>query len=212
LWRSDYTTAKELYEQALPLFRKVGDLRREANCIWRLGDVSLRRLDQEAAENLYEQAISLYRRIGFLYGEAKCILRLGDVAYEKSDYVSATERYKQALSLFGKVGSVWGEAACTRCLGDIALKRADHLEARRSFNLALASYEQVEDPLNIGSTHLRLARLAENESERNQHVQAARAVWERIDRPDLIRELEEEFGNRAGQSPPVLESSRPKED
>jgi hypothetical protein len=31
-------------------------------------------------------------------------------------------------------------------------------------------------------------------AERNHHVQAARTAWESIDRPDLVQQLEEEFG------------------
>jgi tetratricopeptide (TPR) repeat protein len=194
LWRSDDTTAKERYEQALSICREIGDIQGEADCIKRLGDVALQRSDYSMAKHRYEQARSLYRKIGFVPGEAQSIRRLGNIAFEKSEYVTAKELYEQALSLYRKTGRPWGEAYCIRSLGDIALKSSDQAEAKEKFETALKLFKRTENPIAIGSTHLRLARVAENESERNQRIQAARAVWERIDRPDLIRELEEEFG------------------
>lgn len=194
-WRkSDYKSARDRYEQALSLYREIGDVKGETDCIRLLGSIAFWGSDYTAASDLYEQALSIYRDIGFVYGEAQCIRRLGDIAFERSDHVTAKERYEQALSLFRKIGLVWGEAHCVRGLGDIVLRRSDQAEAWRYFETALKLFERTEEPLAIGSTHLRLARLAENASERNQHIQAARAIWKRIDRPDLIRELEEEFG------------------
>jgi tetratricopeptide (TPR) repeat protein len=194
LWKSDYTTAKERHQQALSLYREIGDARGEATCIMRLGDAALRSSDHATAKELYEQALSLFLKIGLVRGEANCIRRLGDIALEKSDVVTAKERYEQTLLLYRKMGSVWGEAKCFSGLGDIALRRSDQAEARRNFKTALTLFEQLEEPFRIGSTHLRLARVAENEPERNQHIQAARAVWERIDRSDLVKQLDEEFG------------------
>jgi hypothetical protein len=51
------------YDEALPLFRQVGDVIGEANCIKSLGDVALRRSDHEGARARYEKVLSLYRRI-----------------------------------------------------------------------------------------------------------------------------------------------------
>lgn len=194
LWELDYATAKERYENALSLYREVGNVNGEANCIRRLGDIAMRTSDYLTAKERYDQSLSLYRSIGFEYGVAQCIRRLGDIAFITSDLVTAQELYEQSLAIYRRMGSLWGEAHFIKSMGDIALRRSDQAEAQRNFEAALALFERMEEPLWIGLIHLRLARLAENESKRNQHIQAARAIWERIDRPDLIRKLEEEFG------------------
>lgn len=197
LWRSDYMKAKERFEQALPLYRKIANIKGEAECTRRLGDVALRWSDYVTARERYEQALSLYRKIDGTQGEADCIRGLGKIAFERSDHVTAKERFEQALSLYRKTGSVWGKAKCFMGLGDIALRVSDRAEAQKNFETGLTLFEQSEEPIAIGSMHLRLARLTENESERTKHIQAARAIWERIDRPDLIRKLEEEFNTNS---------------
>jgi hypothetical protein len=50
----------------------------------------------------------------------------------------------------------------------------------------------------MGWTWRRLARLAEDETERVRHVQAAREAWQSINRPDLVQQLDEEFGTLTG--------------
>jgi hypothetical protein len=54
----------------------------------------------------------------------------------------------------------------------------------------------------IGGAHLRLARVESDPDERCNHVEAARAALLSIDRPDLVKKLDEEFGEDAA-SPPV---------
>ena len=79
------TTARaERYEAALPLYRKVGDLQGEANCIKSLGNIALDRSDHEAARQRYEAALPLYRKVGSVLGEANCIRSLGDIALDRA--------------------------------------------------------------------------------------------------------------------------------
>jgi hypothetical protein len=40
---------------------------------------------------------------------------------------------------------------------------------------------------------LKLARLATDPDARDEHLQAAREAWMKVDRVDLIQQLEEEF-------------------
>jgi len=55
-------------------------------------------------------------------------------------------------------------------------------------------YARIQERSSIAGTHRRLARLAATPEDRARHIQAAREAWLSIDRPDLIQELDTEFG------------------
>ena len=56
LARSDHEAARRAYEEALPLYRQVGSVLGEANCISGLGDIALGRSDHEQARSRYGDA------------------------------------------------------------------------------------------------------------------------------------------------------------
>jgi predicted negative regulator of RcsB-dependent stress response len=80
LRRSDHDGARARYEEALPLFRRVGDVRGDANCIKRLGDIALRRSDHDGARARYEEALPLFRRIQEYYSLGCIHIQLAEVA------------------------------------------------------------------------------------------------------------------------------------
>jgi tetratricopeptide (TPR) repeat protein len=110
--RSDHDAARRAYEEALLLYRQVGDVQGEANCIWSLGHIALARSNHDAAHRAYEEALLLYRQIGSVLGEANCINGLGDIALARSDHDAARRSYDEALPLYPQIGSVLGEANC----------------------------------------------------------------------------------------------------
>jgi tetratricopeptide (TPR) repeat protein len=189
----DHGEARRRYEEALPLFRQAGNVLGEANCIQSLGDIALQRSDHGEARRQYQEALQLYRQVGNLLGEANCIKSLGDIALERSDDGEAARWYEEALQLYRQVGDVLGEANCIQGLGDIAHQLSVLESATGSYEQALHLYERIREPYSIGHTHLRLARLAAAPEDRDRHIQAARVAWLSIDRPDLVKELDDEF-------------------
>ena len=193
LRRLQFEEARADYEQALSLYKKIGDLMGEANSIMSLGYTALMYAQYDEAETYYEQALLIFQRLGDVLGEANCIQGLGNIALNRSQYEEARRRFEQALPLYRRVGDVLGEANCIQSLGDIALEQGEVGTAKQSFITALELYERINDPYSIGFAHQRLARVATNEAERQQHIQAARAAWESIGLTDLIKDLDEEF-------------------
>jgi tetratricopeptide (TPR) repeat protein len=194
LKRPNLDTAQARFEEAQPLFEQVGDLRGQADCIRGLGDIALERDDYDTAQARYQQAQQLHEQVGNVLDQANCIMRLGDVARVRSDLDTAQARYEEAQPLYEQVGQILGQANCIQGLGDIARARSDHPTALAHYEEALALNQRIRVPYSIGSSHLRLARIAESQAERHQHVQAARTAWTSIGRADLVEELEDEFG------------------
>ncbi len=95
--------------------------------------------------------------------------------------------------MYQRVGDLLGEANCIQGLGDVARRVSDNASAQGFCEQALRLYERIGEPFSIGSTHLRLARVAASPEDRDRHIEAARAAWLSIDRPDLVKQLDDEF-------------------
>jgi tetratricopeptide (TPR) repeat protein len=141
--RSDHETARARFEDALPLYRRVGGIIGEANCTFSLGHIALSRSDHETAHTRFRDALPLYRRVGGIIGEANCTYSLGHIAMDRSDHETARTRFEDALPLYRQVGNIPGEANCTLGLGVIALDRSDYETANTRFEDALPLYRRV---------------------------------------------------------------------
>jgi tetratricopeptide (TPR) repeat protein len=145
--RSDPEAALGRYEQALSLFRRIGDVRGEANCVKGMADVALKRSNLQAARGQYEQALSLHRQVGNQHGEADCVLRLGDIALAQPDPDGARAFYDQALSLFRAIPEPysigWGLVRLAR-LEDRGATRTRHWNAAREAWLGIGRNDLIE--------------------------------------------------------------------
>ena len=70
LMQNRYPDAIALHEQALPIYRGIGDRLGEANTLQSLGQVALVQDRYPDAIALYDQALPIYREIGHRRGEA----------------------------------------------------------------------------------------------------------------------------------------------
>jgi tetratricopeptide (TPR) repeat protein len=192
--RSKYDDARARYEQAVALYRQVGDVLWEAHSTGGLGDVALERSDYDTAQAWYEQALALYRQAGDAEGEANCIARLGDIAVERSHYDTARALYEQALPLYRQLEDadqdVLRQANCIAGLGDIALARSDHDLARGWYEQARALYQQAGSGLGEADCILRLGDIA---LDRFDH-DGARARY------DQVLPLYRQFGDVLGEA------------
>ena len=149
-YRSDYDEAQARYEQAIALYRQVGDVLWEAHSVGGLADIALERSDYDTARTRYEQTLTLYRQAEDVRGQGNGIARLSDIALERSDYDTARAGYEKALELYRQIQDDWGEdvlgeANCIKGLGDIARATAGHDAARARYEQALALYRQAGD-------------------------------------------------------------------
>jgi tetratricopeptide (TPR) repeat protein len=140
---SKWTEAQRYFEQALSLYRELGDRLGEANTIRNLGDVALAQGRYEEAAGRYEEALALYCQIGAWLGEAHAIDSLGEVARAQERYEEAAGRYEEALALYRQIGDRLGEANAIKGLGDVARLEDRYEEAAGRYEHALALYRQL---------------------------------------------------------------------
>jgi hypothetical protein len=85
LARPAHGEARRRYEEALSLWRQVGDLQGEAGCIKCPGDIALDRSDHAEARGRFEQDLELYRRIPEPYSIGGAHVRLARIAATSQD-------------------------------------------------------------------------------------------------------------------------------
>ncbi len=100
LARSQHDEARTRYEEALPLYAKLGAVRGRANCIKGLGDIALSRSQHEARQ-LFEQSRSLYASIPDPYSIGMThqrLARLAPEATERRHHITAARQAWESIN------------------------------------------------------------------------------------------------------------------
>ncbi len=93
------------HQQALALFREIGDRNGQANTLNNLGHVDLRQCRYEQATSHHRQALSLFREIGDRTGEAEALNGLGEVLLATGQPGQARHHWQEALALYTSLGA-----------------------------------------------------------------------------------------------------------
>jgi tetratricopeptide (TPR) repeat protein len=196
--RSDHETARARFEEALALYRRIGDVMGEANCIQSLGNIASARSDHETARARFEEARALHRRIGNVVGEASCIRSLGDIARARSDHEMACARFEEALALYRRIGAVGGEAETMIRLGQVRRGTADATQGIADIEGGFALYFGIadsEDRALAGWQAMHRALICEDATEAAKHREEARSIWTAVGRLDLVHDWADQEGS-----------------
>jgi tetratricopeptide (TPR) repeat protein len=109
--------ALELYGQALPILREVGDRAVEAATLNNMGAVYLGTGQPQKALELYGQALPISQEVGDRAVEAATLNHMASVYRDTGQPQKALELYGQALPISQEVGDRAGEAATLSNMG-----------------------------------------------------------------------------------------------
>ncbi len=102
--------ALEFFNQALSLYRAVGDRSGEATTLNNIGRVYSALGEKQKALDFYNQSLPLWRAVGDRSGEATTLNNIGRVYDALGEKQKALEFYNQSLPLSRAVGDRTGEA------------------------------------------------------------------------------------------------------
>ena len=176
------------YEQALPIYREVGDRAGEAATLNNIGMVHDSRGERQAALDYYEQALPNYREVGNRAGEATTLNNIGGVHDSRGDWEAALGYYEQALPIRREVGDRAGEAVTLNNIGMVHDSRGDWQAALGYYQQALPIFREVGDRAseavtryNIAMVHRGAGRLVEAVAE----LELVVALDAAVQHPDL---------------------------
>lgn len=136
--RTDLPKAKALLEEALPLFRELGDDGGIARTLWGLGNAAYFGKDFVAANPLVEEAQTLFRRLDDRFMLAWASHTLGLVAVGTNNFDTAKRSFSEALQLFIEAKDVSGITLQLDNLSVVVRHEGDPVRATRLAAAAVA--------------------------------------------------------------------------
>ena len=136
--------ARTALTEALTLYREVGDERKEADVLMRLGGVEF--VAGSPAESLKwsEQALEIYERLDDVDGIARAVFYLAEGLRDTGEFERSAELYQRSIESRREhgLGSV---SALLHSLGDLYLDKGDLPSAERYYHEALALAPEEDD-------------------------------------------------------------------
>ncbi|MFY9823556.1 MAG: tetratricopeptide repeat protein [Thermoanaerobaculia bacterium] len=154
------------YEQAIPIFREIGDRNGEGVTLGSLGLAYADLGELEKAIDYYEQALVIDRELGNRQGEGRVLGNLGTAYHRLGELEKAISTYEPRLVIAREVGDHRGEG---NALGNLGVAYA----ALGELEKAIGYYEQIlvlhreigdrqgegKDLGNLGSAYMALGEL-----------------------------------------------------
>jgi tetratricopeptide (TPR) repeat protein len=135
------------YNDALVLFREMGNAKGQANALEGIGWCETQGGHYCVAIGLIEESMDLYRRIDDLVGVGYCWTSLGTLRQTSAEHDQAIECFSKAIALFVGLGDRANMADCVVWRGDSRLTIGDVAGARQDWQQALTIMEDLQLPL-----------------------------------------------------------------
>ena len=134
-----------LYEQAMTLWRGLGEQAEVAHTLKHIGDVHQSFYEMKEALSFYHQALALFRKVKDLRGEAETLNETTDVYANLGDQQNATRDHLRAMKIANDQNDRIAEAQALNNLGEIKYWSGDWVQALNFYRKALAVWTDVKD-------------------------------------------------------------------
>jgi tetratricopeptide (TPR) repeat protein len=148
LWRSarsneDLRTVVQRFEEALTIFRKVGEVRGAGDTLNNLGVIYEGWGQYSKAVECIERSLAIDRKIGDRRNEGQSLRNLGNIYSEWRQYSRAVEYYEKSLAVCKKVGDLHGRGVTLEALGQCYSARGQHDKALEYFEGCLELFRKI---------------------------------------------------------------------
>jgi CHAT domain-containing protein len=174
------------FEEALPLFRAVGEKAGEAVTLNYIGFIYSALGDKQKALDYYNQSLPLARAVGYKAEEARILNNIGLVYDDLGEKQKALEFYNQSLPLSRATGDKAGEAATLNNIGLVYDDLGQKQKALEFYNQSLPLSRATGDKAgeartlnNIGNVYYALGEQQKALEFYNQSLPLRRATGDK---------------------------------
>ncbi|OKH32919.1 Fis family transcriptional regulator [[Phormidium ambiguum] IAM M-71] len=142
---SQFREASQSLQQALTIFREIGDRKGEGAALGTLGLVYNFLGDYREAIDYHQQSLAIAREIGDRQNEAPSLANLGLAYYSLGDYRKAIEYHQQSLTIAREINDRFGEGLVLANLGLAYNSLGDYRKAIEYQQQSLAIVREIGD-------------------------------------------------------------------
>jgi len=128
-WQGDYVTARRCYEEALVLYRALGDRLGEAHTLFGLSTTAIWLGDHEAGSRLVDQARRLYEELGERGEVRNILMALGFARWRQGDLAGARPLWEESMRIARELGDDAEAATNQLALASLSFLEGDRLGA-----------------------------------------------------------------------------------
>lgn len=188
--RGDYSVAKEYYEKAAEIARRLDAKQGLAATLDQLGRLAQDQGEVDEARRFYNESLQICEQLKSQSGIAHTLSGLGRLAQDQGELEDARRLYDKSLEIKKELGDQRGIANTLHQLAILAQDKGELEEARLLYSQSLEINEKFTDQNGIGATLHQLAMLAQVKGE----IEQARRLY----RQSL--EIQKKLGDQRGVS------------
>lgn len=186
--QGDFAAAIALHEEALSIWKGLGDTRGVSRAIENLAGIAADRGELARAEGLYRESLALCREIGDEQGAGHSLLNLGRLAWAAGKRDIAAALFDQSLAVLRRRGDTHGVAGALTGLGNLALYDADLDRAITDYDAALELWRELGNKEGMARVLANLGQAWRNAGD----LDLAEALFRQAE--SLSRELGDKWG------------------
>jgi predicted ATPase/DNA-binding SARP family transcriptional activator len=146
--QNDFKRGITYWEEAIPLYRDMGNWRPLANCLGRVGLSLVMEGEIEAAQKYLDESSLLYRQLDIQTDQRQLFSAYGQIALMRGDYEEARAYFQENARVAKELGNRLDYLWSNTRIGDAELREGNLTEARRIF--AETAQEFQKDRYTIG--------------------------------------------------------------
>ncbi|UJB73022.1 tetratricopeptide repeat protein (plasmid) [Acaryochloris sp. 'Moss Beach'] len=143
--KGQFREAKAAWEEALNLYRQIGDQQGVANSLNNLGEAYRSLGEYAQAIDYYQQSMVIMRKIGDQKGVANSLNNLGTAYYYLGEVAQAIDYHQQSLVIEQKIGNQQGVAGSLNNLGAAYGSLGEYAQAIDYYQQSLVIKRKIGD-------------------------------------------------------------------